>query len=100
MRVREALRSHGGKGHGGMENSWHLGYPMWREKDLEVLMEDSIAGWQIARRLMGAIREPFMGPSDGGPSLKLSKVGALWGNIPPAALCLNHSANRSDHPPP
>lgn len=38
-----------------------------------------------------------MTPSDGGPSSKLSKVGVLRGNIPPVALCLNHSANRSDH---
>ena len=46
MRVTEALRSHGGKGYGGTENPWHLGHPMWREKDLDVLMADEMAGWR------------------------------------------------------
>ena len=54
----------------------------------------------MARRLMVALREPFMDPLDGGPYLKLSKVGVCWGNIPPAVLHINHYVSWSEHPPP
>ena len=100
MRVTKTQRLHGGRGHDGTENSWHLGHPTWREKDLGVLIVDGMAGWQVARRLMAASREPFMAPSDSKPRLKLSKVDVFWGNIPPAVLRLNHSVSWSEHLPP
>ena len=78
MQVTKTQRSHGGRGQGGMENTWHLGNPTWREKDLGVLIADGMAGWLVARRLMASSREPFMAPSNGRPRSKLSKVGVFF----------------------